>query len=444
MGKEKEREKIEIESEESLLDSGTLKMVALALFAATYIALLAFPRIRAFIAAGSAVIFVLIGALPVGEVISTIDWNVLMMIAGTMGTVYLFIESKMPSLMADVIIDKVPNVKWAVISLALFAGIISAFVDNVATVLMVAPVALNISKKLGISPVPSVISIAISSNLQGAATLVGDTTSILLGGHAGLDFLDFFVYQGRPGMFWVVQVGALVSTVVLLILFRKEDQPVSIEQRTVVEDYFPSILLSGTVVLLILASFLPTKPDLINGYICVGLFLIGLLRNFLRTKDASVFTKALKEIDFFTLLLLAGLFVVIGGITEVGIVDDIGQLFLKLTDDPFIIFTLLVWISVLLSAFIDNIPYVATMLPVVGTISSSMGVDPTLFYFGLLAGATLGGNLTPIGASANITGLGILRKDGYEVKAGTFMKISVPFALSAGTSGYILLWLIWG
>ena len=100
--------------------------------------------------------------------------------------------------------------------------------------------------------------------------------------------------------------------------------------------------------------------------------------------------------------------------------------------------------SVILSAFIDNIPYVATMLPVVGTISSSLGMDPTLFYFGLLAGATLGGNLTPIGASANITGLGILRKDGYEVKASTFMKISVPFTLAAVTSGYILLWLIWG
>ena len=419
-------------------------MVALVLFAATYLALLAFPKIRAFIAAGSAAIFVIIGALPVEDVISTIDWNVLMMIAGTMGTVYLFIESKMPALMADVIIDKVPNVKWAVISLALFAGIISAFVDNVATVLMVAPVALNISKKLGISPVPSVISIAISSNLQGAATLVGDTTSILLGGHAGMDFLDFFVYNGRPGMFWVVQVGAIVSTFVLVVLFRKENQPVSIDQRTVVTDYFPSVLLSGTVILLILASFLPNKPALINGYICMGLFLIGLIRDFIRTRDASVFVRAVKEIDFFTLLLLAGLFVVIGGITEVGIVDDIGQLFLKITDNPFIIYTLLVWMSVILSAFIDNIPYVATMLPVVGTISSSLGMGPSLFYFGLLAGATLGGNLTPIGASANITGLGILRKDGYEVKASTFMKISVPFTLAAVTSGYILLWLIWG
>jgi Na+/H+ antiporter NhaD/arsenite permease-like protein len=137
--------------------------------------------------------------------LGVIDWNVIMMIAGAMGVVALFIESKMPSKLADIILDKVPNVQWAMVWLALFAGIISAFVDNVATVLMVAPVALNISRKLKVSPVPSIIAIAISSNLQGAATLVGDTTSILLGGEANMNFLDFFWYQSRPSIFWLVR-----------------------------------------------------------------------------------------------------------------------------------------------------------------------------------------------------------------------------------------------
>lgn len=426
------------------MDSETLRAAALVLFAATYLLLLIFPKVRAFIAAGSAAIFVIMGALPLDRVFSVIDWNVLMMIAGTMGTVYLFIESRMPALMADVIIEKVPNIKWAIISLALFAGIVSAFVDNVATVLMVAPIALNISKKLGVSPVPSVIAISVSSNLQGAATLVGDTTSILLGGYAGLDFLDFFAFRGRPGMFWVVQAGAVAATLVLLFVFRRETQGITAAERTQVTDYFPSILLSGTVVMLILASFLPEKPALINGFICMTFFVIGLVKSYLQTGDKNIFARAVREIDFFTLLLLAGLFVVIGGITQVGIVDEIGRLFLRISDSPFVLYTLLVWASVLLSAFIDNIPYVATMLPVVSAISSSMGIDPTLFYFGLLTGATLGGNLTPIGASANITGLGILRKDGYEVKASQFMKISVPFTLAAVASGYLLVWLIWG
>ena len=149
-----------------------------------------------------------------------------------MGIVSLFIESRMPAYLAEVLIVKVPNVKWGGHGMALFAGIVSAFVDNVATVLMVAPVGLAISKKLKISPVPVLIAIAVSSNLQGAATMVGDTTSMLLGGYAGMNFLDFFWMQGRPGIFWGVELGALASLIALLVLFRRDTQPVSTKVET--------------------------------------------------------------------------------------------------------------------------------------------------------------------------------------------------------------------
>ncbi|MGB4563372.1 MAG: SLC13 family permease, partial [Dethiobacteria bacterium] len=401
-------------------------VLALVMFLTTYVLLLLLPKYRAHIALASAALFVILGILPVNKVFFSINWNVIMMIAGTMGIVSLFIESKMPSLLADMLIARMPNVKWAIISLAFFAGIISAFIDNVATVLMVAPVALTISKKLGTSPVPSIIAIAISSNLQGAATLVGDTTSILLSGHANLDFLDFFIYRGKPGMFWIVQFGALASMLVLRWVFRKEKQSIEVKDRTVVEDYFPSLLLLVTIILLILASFIPeeNKPAITNGLICVGLMVIGLLREIIRSRNLISLKKTLGEIDYFTLLLLMGLFIVIGGITEAGVVDEISQLFVKVSGNSvFLMYTLLVWASVLFSAFIDNIPYVATMLPVTSGIASLMGIEPTVLYFGLLAGATLGGNITPIGASANITGLGILKKEGYEVGVKEFMKI---------------------
>lgn len=421
-----------------------MKTIAITLFVLTYVLLLIFPKIRAYIALASATTFVLLGILPIGKVFSTVDWNVILMISGTMGIVSLFIESKMPALLADLIIEKTPNIKWAIISLSLFAGIISAFVDNVATVLMVAPVALTIAKKLKISPVASIIAIAISSNLQGAATLVGDTTSILLGGYAGLNFLDFFFFRGKIGIFWIVQAGALASTLVLLFIFRKDKQPIKVLERTSVEDYFPTILLIGMVVLLILASFMDNMPSTINGIICVTLFIIGLIRSYIKTKDRSVFTKAMGEIDYFTILLLAGLFIVVGGITEAGVVDDISKIFVKMSgDNIFVIYTLIVWASVLFSAFIDNIPYVATMLPVASGIANILGIEPYILYFGLLTGATLGGNLTPIGASANITALGILRKDGHEVSAGKFMKMGIPFTLAAVTVGYAMIWLIW-
>jgi Na+/H+ antiporter NhaD/arsenite permease-like protein len=421
-----------------------MKIIAIALFALTYIFLLVFPKVRAYIALASASVFVILGILPISKVFTTVDWNVILMIAGTMGIVSLFIESKMPSLLADHIIERTPNIKWAVISLSLFAGIISAFVDNVATVLMVAPVALTIAKKLKISPVSSIIAIAVASNLQGAATLVGDTTSILLGGYANLNFLDFFFFQGKIGMFWVVQAGALVSTLVLMYIFRKDKQPINAMERTVVEDYFPTFLLVGMVVLLIIASFIPNTPRTINGIICVTLLAIGVLRSFVKTKDKQVFLKVLGEIDYFTILLLAGLFIVVGGITEAGVVEDISRVFVKFSNDNiFVIYTLIVWASVIFSAFIDNIPYVATMLPVAAGIASILNIEPYILYFGLLTGATLGGNLTPIGASANITALGILRKDGHEVSAGQFMKIGVPFTLAAVITGYVMIWFIW-
>ena len=419
-------------------------ILALVLFLITYILMIALSKYRAYIAFASAVLFVVIGILPVGSVFSAVDWNVILMIAGTMGVVDLFIESRMPARLADLIIKKVPDIKWTIIALSVFAAVVSAFVDNVATVLMVAPVAITVARKLNISPVPSVIAIAVGSNLEGAATLVGDTTSILLGGYAGMDFLDFFWMNGKPGMFWVVQVGLVAATAVLLVLFRQYRQKVDIDKITAVTDYFPTYLLAGTIILLILASFIPEKPAITNGLICITLMVVGITYESIRQKKLAIVKRTLMQMDYFTLLLLASLFVVIAGIKEAGVIDRIAELFVAVGGNSvFIMYTILLWASVLLSAFIDNIPYVATMLPVVTSIAAVMNIDPTLFYFGLLAGATLGGNLTPIGASANIMGLGILRKNGHEVSNATFMKISVPYTLAAVTSAYGLLWLIW-
>ena len=453
-----------------------ITVTALVIFAITYILMLAFQKIRPYITVTSAIIFIVLGIIAsvnsnlfgegffaigdstftygITDALSEIDWNVIMMIAGTMGTVYLFIESKMPQLMSDILISKMPNVKWTVVALSLFAGIVSAFVDNVATVLMIAPVALAFCKKINISPVPSIICIAVSSNLQGAATLVGDTTSILLAKAANLDFSDFFVHDGHVGMFWVVQAGAVVSALIILFMFRKEKDKIEFNSRTVVEDKFPTILLVGTVLALIAVSFIPYKdnaaegqfykPDITNGIICIAFFLVGLIREIFIKKNKDVLKASIKEIDWFTIVLLSGLFVVIGGIKNAGVIDIIGSAIASIgAGSPFLIFTIIVWMSVILSAFIDNIPYTATMLSIVPVIANEIGMNPILLYYGLLCGATLGGNLTPIGASANIAGIGILRKEGYEVKSTTFMKYGVPFTMAAVITGYILLWVIW-
>lgn len=418
--------------------------MALILFILTYILLLFFPKYRAYISLISASVYIMMGIISIKEVFFMVNWDIILMIIGTMGMVSLFIESGMPALFADLIIMKTSSIKWAIIFLALLAGLISAFVDNVATVLMIAPVAINISKKLRISPVSSTIAIAVSSNLQGAATLVGDTTSILLSGFGNLDFLDFFFFKGRLGMFWVTQAGAFGSAFVLMYIFRKYNKSIKCLKRTVVKDLFPTALLVGMISILITVSFIPNKPRIINGIICMSLFYIGLARNYFKSRNINVIRKAVKEIDYFTILLLIGLFIVVGAIMKVGVVNEISKLFVKVSrNNIFLIYSLIVWVSVICSAFIDNIPYVATMLPVAAEIANIFNMEPYLLFFGLLSGATLGGNLTPIGASANITALGILKKEGYEVSTKEFMKIGVPFTLVAITIGYVLIWILW-
>ncbi len=433
-------------------------ILAITLFVAVYILMLAIPKYRPYIALGGAAVFVVLGIFSVYDysplnALSSIDYNVLMMITGTMGVVALFIESKMPTLLSELLIKKVPNVMWAVTVLSLFSGVISAFVDNVATVLMVAPVGLAIAKKLGVSPVPVLIAISVSSNLQGAATLVGDTTSMLLAGEAGMNFLDFFFMEGRFGIFWGVELGAVVSVFILLFLFRKEKQPIDAKVETKVTDYFPSVLMIGIVVLLIISSFLPPFAesgllkviyDVRSGLICMVVCIVGLLKKIISEKSVKSLASVLKEIDVDTILMLTGIFIIIGGIEAAGVIDAIADLFVMVAGkNSFLIYTLIVVFSVVLSAFIDNIPYVMTMLPVVSSLAANIGVEPYLFYFGLLIGATLGGNLTPIGASANIAAIGILKKNGETVSLKDFLRIGVPFTLAAVLSGYLYIWFVW-
>ena len=426
------------------MNESTLKIVALVLFALMYVGIIGFPKYKMWVAMATAILFIILGILPLGQVPAAVNWNALMMIAGTMLIVYFFIESQMPNRIADALLRKAPNVMWVTILMSLFSGIVSAFIDNVATVLMVAPVGIAVCKKLKINPIGMILSIAVSSNLQGAATLVGDTTSIMLAAHARMDFMGFFWMEGRPGMFFAVELGALATVPIMMFLFRKDKQPVRSEAHTEVRDFVPSVTLVLMVVLLIAASFIPNKPETTNGLICLALALITIVLEALREKGGSGAKAAFKSLDFETLLLLLSLFCVIAGVTNIGIIDDFAQWIVKVGgDNLFLLYTMIVWGSVLISAFVDNIPYVATMLPVLSVVTSQMGVEPYLLYFGLLCGATLGGNLTPVGASANITATGLLRKQGYDVRFKDFARIGMPFTLTAVLVGYLFIWFVW-
>lgn len=421
-------------------------ITALIIFALMYVGMLIFTEKRVWFALAGAVFMVVFGIISITSVPTAINWNVIMMIAGTMGIVSLFIETGLPARLADLVLKKVPNACWAIIALAAFSGIISAFLDNVATVLMVAPVGLAICKKMKINPVPVIIAIAVSSNLQGASTLVGDTTSILLGGYANMSFIDFIFWQGKFSIFWAVELGALGTIIILYFIFRKEKQPIDEVKLTPVNDYVPGFILLMVIVCLIVASFfeIPYVDDIKNGLICMILCIIDIVRCCIKRKSAEPLKLVLKEMDYTTLAMLCGLFVVVESISEAGIIDVVANWFSGIGNgNTFLLYTILVFGSVILSAFIDNIPYVAAMLPVVKGIALKLGIDPVVLYFGLLTGATLGGNITPFGASANVAGMGILRKEGYKVNNSDFFKIGIPFTLTAVLIGYAFIWLVW-
>ena len=420
-------------------------ILALILFIITYLLMMIFSTKREIIVIISSILFTLLGIINFKEAITAINYDALLIIIGTMGIVGFFIESKMPCLMADYLLTKVTDTKWAIVVLAMLAGIVSAFVDNVATVLMVAPIGLAICKKLNISPVNALIAISVSSNLQGAATLIGDTTSIILGSYANMNFVKFFFVEGKPSIFFAVELGAIVTIPVMLFLFRKYKTKIPKGEITKISDYFPTILIILNIVLLIINSFLPTNSIITNGVICIALYIIGIIYYIIRKRNFKIIKDSLKAIDLKTIMMLAGIFVVIAGITKAGLIQQLSNIFIKIgKNNIFIIYTVITFGSVFMSSFIDNIPYVATMLPVVSQIATTANAPIYLLYFGLLSGATLGGNLTPIGASANITTIAILKKEGYNVKLKDYFKIGIPFTLAAVITGYLYIWFVWG
>ena len=444
-----------------------MKIFVLVVFILTYVLIISLPKYKMFITSGAALLtaggLLIAGNINFLQILTAIDYNVILMLLGIMITVGLFSDSGMPNKLADTLISKIPNTMVTLVILSVISGVISAFIDNVATVLMLAPIGIAIAKKSNVSPIPVIISIAVSSNLQGAATLVGDTTSIMLGAQANMSFMDFFFMDGRWSIFWAVELGMLCTIPILFFIFRKSNKRISIESQNIkVKSLTPTLLLVLTILLLILFSFVPNKPDITNGLICISVAVIGLIyflitsiveskkaqangeQSLLKDKLSNFFKDS---IDYETIVFLTTLFIIIFTVEEVGIIRDISLLFAQIgAKNIFLLYTIIVFGSVIASAFIDNIPYVATMLPVihglVASINAPLNIE-LLLYFGLLCGATLGGNLTPVGASANVVGIGILRKEGYEVKNSDFFKIGIPFTLVAVLAGYLFCWFVW-
>ncbi len=419
-----------------------MKWFVVAVFLVSYVLLMT-KRGHPFIVLGVAISLLLASrAINLTQAISSINYNVLGVFLGTMVLSGLFIFSGVPAFFATKLVDRSKTVGMALLSVCLLAGFISSFVENVATVLIVAPIAFEVAKKLKVNPVPFLIGIAVSSNLQGCATMIGDSPSMILALSSGMNFTDFFWMKGRPGITFAVEIGAAASFYVLYLLFKKYKEPVVRIEEVKVKTWFPTWLLVFMMSTLAGSSFIKNKPTYAIAFICIVYGAIGLIWHELKHRESI---SLLKDLDWHTFFFLIGVFIIVGSLTYAGVIDDIAKFIISFTKgNKFLAYTVIVWLSVLLSAFIDNIPYTVAMIPVAKLVAASLGIAAEPFLFGLLIGTSLGGNITPIGASANVVAVGLLRKDKYQVRFSDFVKIGLPFTLAAVSAAYLFIWLVWG
>lgn len=419
----------------------TAKILVIAVFLIAYL-LLVLKKGHPFIVLGCAIGALFIsGSISIKEALLSVNYNVLAVFFGMMVLSGLFIFSGVPAYLATRLVERSRTVGVAILAVSFLSGAISSIVENVATVLIVAPIALEVAKKLKASPVPFLIGIAVSSNLQGCATMVGDSPSLILALSSGMNFMDFFWMNGKPGIAFAVEIGAIFSYLILYLLFKKYKQPVIQIEEAKVKTWIPTIFMGLLLVSLAISSFIVNKPQYSVAIIALFWAIIGLIWHEVRHKESI---SLIKDLDWHTFFFLIGIFILVGSLTFRGVVDDIAQHIIGWTKgNAFLAFTIIVWMSVILSAFIDNIPYVVAMIPVAKLVAASLGMQPWLFLFGLLIGTSLGGNITPIGASANIVAVGMLKKQGYHVKFMDFVKIGLPFTLAAVGAAYIFLWFVW-
>jgi Na+/H+ antiporter NhaD/arsenite permease-like protein len=412
------------------------------IFIAVYAGLVVTRRFRPHIAWLGIIVALVLGVLRPAEIFLGINWNVIGIFVGSLMLAELFIFSRVPETISDLLINKSPSLGVAFLLIIIFTSILSAFIENVATVLILAPVALELTRKAGVSPVPVIVGLAVSSNLQGTATLIGDPPSMIMAANMKMNFLDFFLYQGKLGIFFFVEAGAVAGFIVLYLFLRGIKQRPEPLPVTPVTSWVPVYFIGLMILLLSLAGLI--DPDFVwfGGAVCIVMGLAGCAWLWLRERREA--QKLLRSIDWQTIAFLAGVFVLVTMLERRGAIDAlVGGIGFLAGADRFVVYTIVVWFSVLVSAFIDNVPYITAFLPVVIGLSERLEYPSEVLVFGVLIGSCLGGNITPIGASANIVSVGILQREGHPVSFGSFVKIGLPFTIAATVVSYILLWLLY-
>lgn len=424
---------------------GSAAWSSLGIFAACYALFASWPARRSLVAAAGALAMVAAGVLtPRTALLEKVSWNVVGLSLGTLVLAELFMHSRMPAVLAARLAAHCPSARWAMLAVSLLSGVLSIAAANVAVVLLVAPVALSLAEKLHIDPKKLIICVALSSNLQGTATLIGDPPSMIFAGYMHMGFMDFFWYRARPGIFFAVQVGLLASALVMFWFFRRHRERVAPLPAETLRSWMPTWLMLFLVAGLSFASLVDPDFRWFAGVFALGLGVVGLawFRWCVPRPDRPPVHRLLISLDWDTNVFLVGVFVLVGGLSDAGWLEQLAAAMAGLVGtSAALAFLLLILVAVVVSGFVDNIPFVLAMLPVADRLAGQLGVSPLLLMYGMLLGTCLGGNITPIGASANVVAIGILNQRGHRVGFAEFLRLGLPFTLATTAAACLWVWL---
>ncbi|MEM2583105.1 MAG: SLC13 family permease [Candidatus Thermoplasmatota archaeon] len=383
----------------------------------------------------SAILLILLDIVPARYALfEAIKWDVLAIYWGFMMVSYIFLESGVPSFIAHKIIKKFKKEKYVIFVLCAITAFISSFMENVGVVLIMAPVAIEVAKRLKSNLFYYLVPIAISSNVATTVTMIADPPSIILAIETGMKFFDFYWFSNKISIGTLSIFGVISALLSLLLIFRKMNKSFEMEDEKIRVDYIPSIIFIGGVLALAICPYFGIKVGIVG--LTVGLISLAFGRKNLK--------KMIFEFDWNSFFFITGIFVVVSSLELTGLLSDFSKWFGKIgIKSSSIMVAMIVWLSVAISSFVDNVPYTIIMIPVCRQIASILSISPYPLLFGMLIGTGIGGNITPIGATANVFACGILEKNGYKIKLKEYLKISLPFTLIAVAVSHLFLQIIW-
>lgn len=429
--------------------------IAVAIFVATFI-LIAWGKVhRAYIGLIASLTLLLVGILTPIEAFHRLDFNVIGLLIGMSIMTYHMKESGLFDWVSIKFLRSFNTTPINMLVLFTFLGsLVSAILDNVSTTILLSSMAISMARALGVSIVPFVIGIAIGSNLVGAALMIGDPPSMMVASALDLRFTDFIIFRNKPSMFFMILTACAFAALSLKLLTKRYFKDVKgvkshvlreFEERALIKD---KVLAIESLIVLSLIIFLLSIRDIYNIPMwfppILGAIIMLLLRTFSEASLNRVVRPVIKEVDWRTLIFISSVFVLTGGLVKTGFIDLLSYNIYNICgEDVILTSSILIWISVLLSGVIDNIPYFATMIPLVIDLSKISGIDVHTLMWALLLGGSLGGNCTYVGAAANAVGVGIIERNERKISLAEFSKIGVPFTVVAVSVGQLLHYLFY-